>query len=299
MRDRQMRDRSSRGRKSCMQILAILALCSVAWVGVVEAQGITPGKWEGGNPTTETPFYMCLHVSDDGQRLTAVGTQCTGNQGQDRNSIDIQWQSGTTPDGETCNQNSYRGESQGDVQIGSDGTFVHTFNNAFVSTTVTGKFDPTQRIVSGTARTINPFIDCQIEWTAAPTQTETVRNQRESVEAFVARFYRLILVREPDPSAQGWGDNLLSGQSTGCDIAFGFIFSPEFINRNTTDEQYVEVLYQAFFNRPADPAGKSGWLNALQSGSLREDVLNGFLFSQEFAALAASFGITACAGGSI
>jgi hypothetical protein len=112
---------------------------------------------------------MCLHVSDDGQRLTANGTQCTGNQGQRRNSIDIQWQSGTTPDEETCNQNSYRGASQGDLQIAPDGTFVHTFNNAWVNTTVTGKFDPTQGTVSGTARTIAPGIDCQIEWTATPT----------------------------------------------------------------------------------------------------------------------------------
>ena len=117
----------------------------------------------------------------------------------------------------------------------------------------------------------------------------------KSLDDFVTRFYRLILDREPDSLAQVWVDDLLSGKNTGCDIARGFVFSPEFINRNTSNEAYVEILYRAFFNREADPAGKNGWLNVLQSGSPREDVLDGFLFSQEFANLAASFGIIACA----
>jgi hypothetical protein len=115
----------------------------------------------------------------------------------------------------------------------------------------------------------------------------------------VTRFYRLILDREPDPLAKGWEDDLLSGSSAGCDIARGFVFSPEFINRNTTDEEYVDILYQAFFDRAADLAGYNGWLNLLQSGGSLSDVLDGFLFSQEFANLVASFGITACAGGPI
>ncbi len=144
--------------------------------------------------------------------------------------------------------------------------------------------------MSGTARTINPFIDCQIEWTATSTQREA------SIRAFVTRFYQVILGREPDTAGlNGWVDDLSSGTSTGCDIASGFIFSQEFINRNTTGEGFVDILYQAFFNRAADIAGKNGWLNVLQSGGSREDVVNGFLFSQEFTNLAASFGIIACA----
>jgi len=123
---------------------------------------------------------------------------------------------------------------------------------------------------------------------------------RQPLTDFVTRFYRLILDREPDSAGlNGWTDDLSSGTSTGCDIAFGFVFSPEFINRNTSDEAYVDILYQAFFNRAADLAGKNGWLNVLQSGAPRGDVLNGFLFSQEFTELADSFGIIACAGGPV
>ena len=124
-----------------------------------------------------------------------------------------------------------------------------------------------------------------------PIPTEA---NEEGVRAFVTRLYRLLLGREPDSAGlDGWVDDLLSGRITGCDIAFGFIFSPEFINRNPSDEEYVDILYRAFFNREADIDGKNGWLDVLQSGS-REEVLDGFLFSQEFANLAASFGIIAC-----
>ena len=169
MRSRQMRERSSRRPQVGMRTWAIMALCSVAWVGVVAAQGIAPGQWIGGNPTDNNPFFICMNVSEDGQRLTAVGTQCTGNQGQNNDSININWQAGTLPDGTTqCNQYSYRGAAQGDLQIGADGSFTHTFSNAFVSTTITGTFDAAAGTASGTARTINVAVDCQVTWTAAP-----------------------------------------------------------------------------------------------------------------------------------
>ena len=54
-----------------------------------------------------------------------------------------------------------------------------------------------------------------------------------------------------------------------------------------------------FLNRDADTAGRIGWLNELKSGRSRREVLDGFLSSQEFATLAESFGITACAEGSV
>ena len=38
-----------------------------------------------------------------------------------------------------------------------------------------------------------------------------------------------------------------------------FFFSPEFGNKNTTNEQYVNILYQALFDRNADTDGKANW----------------------------------------
>ncbi|MCD8069324.1 MAG: DUF4214 domain-containing protein, partial [Lachnospiraceae bacterium] len=67
----------------------------------------------------------------------------------------------------------------------------------------------------------------------------------------------------------------------------------EFTNKNLTDESFVEYLYEAFFDREADEAGKADWLNQMQSmGYSREDVFDGFVGSQEFDNLCRKYGIT-------
>jgi hypothetical protein len=118
-----------------------------------------------------------------------------------------------------------------------------------------------------------------------------------AVEAFVTRFYRLCLDRNPDQTGlDGWVSALLAGTQTGSDVANGFVFSQEFINKNTTDLEYVTILYEAFFNRQPDSAGLQGWLDAIANGASREDVLNGFIYATEFAELCEEYGIKAFEG---
>jgi hypothetical protein len=74
-------------------------------------------------------------------------------------------------------------------------------------------------------------------------------------------------------------------------VAKGFIYSPEFIEKNTTNEEYLTVLYTAFFNRDPDPAGFNGWLDVLNSGADRGYVLDGFLYSIEFYELCDAYDI--------
>ena len=114
------------------------------------------------------------------------------------------------------------------------------------------------------------------------------------IRAFVERFYTLVLGRQPDRGGfDTWVTALTNGSYAGGDIARAFFLSPEYLGQNTTDEAFVETAYRAFFGREADPAGKEGWLNVLAQGQSREYVLNGFVGSAEFAALAASYGINA------
>jgi len=80
--------------------------------------------------------------------------------------------------------------------------------------------------------------------------------QKKAIQAFVTRFYQLCLNRDPDVTGlDGWTNNLLNQTQTGADVAKGFIFSLEFIAKSTTNSQYLEILYKAFFDRNADPAG--------------------------------------------
>ena len=112
------------------------------------------------------------------------------------------------------------------------------------------------------------------------------------IQDFVGRFYETILGREADPTGlNNWTDRLYTGIRTGADVARGFVFSPEFVNQNTTNTEYVETLYAAFFGRPADAGGLAGWTERLDNGVSRAQVLNGFIYSQEFGNLASSYGI--------
>jgi ELWxxDGT repeat protein len=114
------------------------------------------------------------------------------------------------------------------------------------------------------------------------------------VARFVLRFYTLVLNRQPDVNGfDYWNTFLNNGTKAGGDIAIGFFRSKEFTDRNTTNSQFVDICYQAFFARAAD-GGKQFWLNKLNTGEKKRlDVINGFIDSKEFINLAGRFGIRA------
>ena len=115
---------------------------------------------------------------------------------------------------------------------------------------------------------------------------------RAFVVAFVTRFYQQCLSRNPDQAGlDGWVKPLMNGSITGADVANGFIFSREFINRNTSNEEYVTILYRAFLGREPDIRGYNGWVNSLNSGNSRAQVLDGFTYSLEFENLSNRYGI--------
>lgn len=115
----------------------------------------------------------------------------------------------------------------------------------------------------------------------------------DGVTAFVTRLYQVCLDREPDePGLNDWCSKLRTHTATGAEVSYGFIFSPEFQNRNFDDEEFVEYLYKAFFDRPSDPQGKSNWLMEMYYGMNRSHVFAGFVGSKEFANLCAQYSIT-------
>jgi hypothetical protein len=123
--------------------------------------------------------------------------------------------------------------------------------------------------------------------------------QTYKVQSFAKRFYVEVLDRQPDNAGlDGWTNSLTSREKTGADVAAGFVFSVEFIAKNKNNEEFVTILYKAFFNRLAtqDVNGFSYWTDKLNAGESREEVANGFIYSAEFANLAAEYGIKAYEG---
>jgi hypothetical protein len=118
------------------------------------------------------------------------------------------------------------------------------------------------------------------------------KSQREPVEAFVDGFYQFCLNRNPETGGfNDWTNKLLNQIQTGADVAKGFIYSQEFIKKNTTDEEYLTILYNAFFDRSPDQGGWDMWIEEIKNGRGRDYVLNGFLGSQEFIKLCEDYGI--------
>ena len=115
-----------------------------------------------------------------------------------------------------------------------------------------------------------------------------------SVEDFVSRFYEVCLSRQPDETGiVKFSSDLKSGVKTGADIAKEIINSNEFKSRNLSNQDYLIVLYKAFFNREPDEQGFAIWLDGLNKGSSRNYILSGFVNSTEFVNLCRNYNIIA------
>ncbi|MBR5067303.1 MAG: right-handed parallel beta-helix repeat-containing protein, partial [Lachnospiraceae bacterium] len=121
---------------------------------------------------------------------------------------------------------------------------------------------------------------------------------KAQVTEFVKRFYKEVLGRpqaQIDSDTDGinnWTEALLSGSKSGAEVAYGFVNSTEFKNRDLNNDQFVNTMYMSFFNRQPDPEGYEGWYKDLQNGSkTRLQVFEGFVKSQEFKNLCAAYGI--------
>ena len=131
-------------------------------------------------------------------------------------------------------------------------------------------------------RSLAVFIAAFVMITGAGLLTEkTVSVQAEdNVTAFVDRMYQVCLGREADEEGRAdWVNRLQTGEARGADVAYGFVFSTEFRNMNLCNSCYVDAMYQAFFGRTADEAGKADWMNRLAEGQTRGAVMTGFVLS--------------------
>ncbi|MBR2822376.1 MAG: DUF4214 domain-containing protein [Clostridia bacterium] len=116
--------------------------------------------------------------------------------------------------------------------------------------------------------------------------------RRSKIEAFVTRCYQIILSRSPDSSGlDNWSTALENGTQAASNIIDGFMKSREFLSKNLSHADVVEILYQTMLNRASDSAGKANWVNALNNGQPYAAVINGFCGSQEFITLCNEYGI--------
>ena len=113
-------------------------------------------------------------------------------------------------------------------------------------------------------------------------------------EAFVERFYNLVLGRDADVGGvKYWTGELKSKRKTAADIANGFFFSDEFKSKAVGNDKFVEIAYRTLLNREADNDGKNYWVGKLNSGYSRASLILDFVYTPEFEKLAKKYDIKA------
>jgi len=123
-------------------------------------------------------------------------------------------------------------------------------------------------------------------------QQPNLSDEEYNTWLFVERLYTEVLGRTPDMTGiKEWADYLQAGTYTGAEVSKGFIMSTEFQNKAMTNEDYVKIMYKAFFGREADQVGLEGWVNALETNYTKEFVFAGFANSVEFGNLCKAYGI--------
>lgn len=97
------------------------------------------------------------------------------------------------------------------------------------------------------------------------------------------RMYEAALDRDPDPDGLAGWINYLDNGGTALDMAAMFLGSVEFSTRYGAldNTAFVQSLYNNVLDRDGEPAGVQGWVNGLNHGLTRADILLGFSESQE------------------
>lgn len=106
----------------------------------------------------------------------------------------------------------------------------------------------------------------------------------DPISAQAYRIYQAGLDRTPDMSGLGyWISDMKAGTAL-TTVASGFMASPEFQQKygsDPSDEALVNLLYENVLGRPADQAGLEYWINDLQHGLSRAQLVASFSESAE------------------
>jgi hypothetical protein len=156
----------------------------------------------------------------------------------------------------------------------AEGSYTLTLTTSIVSDLVIADREPTDEA------TVN-----------APASI-VVSDPDASLKNFVERLYRDVLGRQFDVAGRDhWVSMLRHTNATGSSVANGFFNSQEFTNKNMSNEQFVKTLYRVFFDRTPSAAEVANWVNAMNNGATRSQIIAGFEGSQEWARTCAYFGI--------
>ncbi|MCR5592437.1 MAG: DUF4214 domain-containing protein [Saccharofermentans sp.] len=126
----------------------------------------------------------------------------------------------------------------------------------------------------------------------SPVRTCTAVIISANSPGLVDHIYLHALGRHVDDGALAYYSQQLSSGTPAADVAREILTSSEFTNRNLNNDQFLEVLYRALFNRAPDADGKRCHMDSLNRGVDRLSIINVFLSSVEFSNNCAAYGVS-------
>ncbi len=162
--------------------------------------------------------------------------------------------------------------------INGAGWDAHTGAGSLDITAAVAQFD--NRTQFGAAKSANSIA-------GATTIAALIRahDYNPNVDTGTLRLYRAFFGREPDVAGvQYWISQTRQGVST-KNVIGEFAVSPEFQGRygaNIDNRRFLEVLYTNVFERGVDPTGFNYWLDQMNRGLSRPDVVTNVAAAEEF-----------------
>ncbi|MBP5492583.1 MAG: DUF4214 domain-containing protein [Clostridiales bacterium] len=190
----------------------------------------------------------------------------------------------------TSDGNGSASASTATAIIGTEITLTATPNEGY-------QFKEWQVISGGVTVADNKFtvgssdVEIKAIFEQIPTTPEPTKDP--SFEDFVERLYVVALGRPSEAEGKAfWVEQVVKNGFTGADCArFFMLGAPEFLGRNLTDDEFVEVLYKTYFDRDSEPDGKAYWLGRLASGTERAVLVEEFIESVEWCNVCAGYGV--------
>ena len=119
-----------------------------------------------------------------------------------------------------------------------------------------------------------------------------IADQNDMATSFVSRLYTQVLGRKWDRDGlNAWTAQLVNHETGAGQLSKGFFFSQELLKKNLTSREFVTLCYRTYLDRNPDQAGLDAWVKLMNEGSSMEEILDGFIGSQEFTNMCARYGI--------
>ena len=153
--------------------------------------------------------------------------------------------------------------------------------------TVTTKVTATPAVTAAPEVTTAPEATVTPEVTAAP-ETKVLTSQQE----FISLMYTNALGRDYDEEGLAyWTESVANGTVNASDLARAFLCSPEFLEKDMKNDEFIDQVYNIALGRGADDEGKKYWNEQLTGGMERVDMINRVLDCPEWCELCASYGM--------